>query len=227
MELNFKQKVLLSTGVITALGALGGLGAFASFTAQTGNQGNIFSNGTLVLSNTKQGGTPCLSTSAGSTNVNINNGCDQLLGLLVQKPGDSGTANITIKNEGSDAIGSLRVFESNCANSDGTESYKGTGNPCSQVQLYIQQYSDASFGTASACLYGGASALTCNFSSTTSTLQAFTTAYNSTTNGLAIGSGLAAGASAYFKIGLQLPTSTDNTFQGRLATFDLSWFAQQ
>lgn len=228
MDLSFKQKVLLSTGVITAVGALGGLGAFASFTAQTRNPGNVFANGTLVLSNTKTGGTSCLSTGGGTTDVNVNNVCDQLLNLTVRKPGDSGTATLTIKNEGSVAASALRVFEAACTNSDAlAESFHGTGNPCSQVQLYIQQYSDALFATPSACLYGGATGVTCDFSDTTKTLSAFTGSYNTSSNGLAIGSGLAAGASDYFKIGVMLPSSSDNTYQGRQATFDLTWFAVQ
>jgi len=227
MELNFKQKVLLSTGVITALGALGGLGAFASFTAQTRNPGNVFSEGTLVLNNTKTGGTSCLSTGGGNTDVNVNNVCDQLLSLTVKKPGDSGTATLAVANGGSIAASVFKVFGPTCTNSDAlAESYHGTGNPCSQVQLYIQQYSDSLFATPSACLYGGASGVTCDFSDTAKTVSAFTTSYNTSSNGLSIGA-LAAGATAHFKIGVQLPSSADNTYQGRQATFDLTWFAQQ
>jgi hypothetical protein len=181
-----------------------------------------------VLGNTKQGGSACLSTGGGTTDVNVNNTCDQLLNLPVKKPGDSGSANLTIKNDGSVGATVLKVFEAACASSDAAgESYHGTGNPCSQVQLYIQQYSDSGFTTASACLYGAATSNTCNFSDATKTLGDFNTNYSTSTNGLAIGSGLAAGASNYFKVAVQLPSSADNTFQGRTATFDLTWFAQQ
>lgn len=227
MGSNFKRKVLLSTGVITSLAALGGIGAFASFTAQTRNPGNVFADGTLVLSNTKTGGSACLSTGGGTTDVNVNNVCDQLVNLTVKKPGDSGTQTLTVANAGSIAASALKVFEAGCTDSDASaETYHGTGNVCGQLQLYIQQYSDSAFATPSACLYGGATSVTCNFSDTTKTVGAFTTAYNTSTNGLTIGT-LAAGASGYFKIGVQLPSTTDNTFQGRQATFDLTWYAVQ
>jgi len=229
MRLNFKQKVLLSTGAITALGALGGLGAFAGFTAQTKNPGNVFADGTLVLGNTKTGGSACLSTGATgtSTDVNVNDTCSQLMNLIVKKPGDSSTQTLTVANDGTIAASTLKVFEAACTNADvSTETYHGTGNECTKVQLYIQQYSDAAFATPSACLYGGATGVTCDFSDTAKTLGAFNTSYNSSGSGLSIGA-LGAGATSYFKIGVQLPLSADNTYQGRQATFDLTWFAAQ
>jgi predicted ribosomally synthesized peptide with SipW-like signal peptide len=219
--------VLTGAVVVGALGAVGG-GTFATFNAQTKNPGNVFTDGSLVLSNTKQSGTACLSTAGGTTDTNVNDNCSQLFNLTVKKPGDFGSANLTIKNEGSLAASALKVFSAACANADaGSETYHGTGTPCSKIQLYIQQYSDSGFTTPSTCVYGGGTASTCDFSDTTKTLATFQGSYNTSTNGLAIGSGLAAAASGYFKVAVQLPSSADNSYQGRQATIDFTWHAEQ
>jgi hypothetical protein len=223
-----KRKILVTSAVLLVLAAGLGFGSFATFNAQTNNAGNVFAHGTIVLSNTKQGGIACLSTGGGNTNTNVNTGCDQLLNLPVKKPGDSGTANLTLKNVGSLNATTFKVFAPTCTNANATgESYNGTGSPCTNVQLYIQQWTDNTFTTTSSCLYGGATGNTCNFSDVTKTLGAFSTTYNSSSNGLSIGSGLNAGASAYITIGVQSPSSADNTYQGRQATMDIDWYIAQ
>ena len=223
------QKLALSALVVGAMASVS-LGTFASFTAQTANAGNVFAAGTLVLSDTKQGGAACLSTAGGSTDTNANGSCDTLVSLTVKKPGDSGTANLTLKNEGSLAASALKAFSAACANADAAgESYHGTGGPCAKLQLYVQEYADAGFATASGCRYGGSSdgGTTCDFSDATKTLAAFATAYGSSTSGLALAGGLPAGGSRYLKIGVKLPSDADNTYQGRKATADLTWYLEQ
>jgi hypothetical protein len=224
-----RRKIAITIVVLLALGGSFGAGTFATFNAQTNNPGNTFSHGTIVLSNTKQGGSACLSTGGGTTNTNVNTGCDQLFNLTVKKPGDSSTAQLTLKNVGSLNASTFKVFTPTCTNADnGSETYHGTGNPCSIVQLYIQQWTSNTFATPQACLYGGAAvANTCDFTDATKTVGAFSTTYNSSSNGLAIGSGLSAGASAYFTIGIQSPSSADNTYQGRQLTADLDWYIAQ
>jgi hypothetical protein len=223
-----RKKLLISGALVLAVIAVIGAGTFATFTAQTGNPNNVFATGTLVLSNTKQGGSACLSTGGGTTDTNVNLNCDTLYNLTVRKPGDSGTANLTLKNEGSLNASLFKVFSNACTNADASgENYHGTGNPCGKIQLYVQQFSDSGFSTPSACIYGGATGNTCNFSDTTKTLGDFQSNYSTTTNGLAIGSGLTSGSSAYFQIGVKLPSSADNTFQGRKATIDFEWYLEQ
>lgn len=222
-----KRKVLLSLAVVAAMIAAIGVGTMASFTAQTKNPNNVFANGTLVLSNTKQGGTACLSTGGGGITTNVNNACDTLLNLTVRAPGDSGTANVTLKNEGSIDASVFRLFSAACANGDAAaESYHGTGSPCSKVQLTIQQYSDAAFTTPSSCLYGGGTATTCDFSDPAKTLASFQSTYSSSSTGLSLG-GINPGVSKYFGIGVKLPSDADNTYQGRQATIDLTWYASE
>lgn len=222
-----RQWALTIAVVIAGLAALGG-NSFASYSAQTTNPNNKFATGALVLTNTKQGGSACLSTAGGATDTNVNNSCDQLLNLSVKKPGDSATVNLTVQNSGSLPATIFKVFSSACTDSNAAaETYHGTGSLCSKVQLYIQQ-TDSSFSTKTACLYGGAAVTnTCDFTDTTKTLTAFSSTYTNSTTGLSIGSGLAANTSTYFTIGVMLPSSADNTMQGRAAAIDLSWFLQQ
>ena len=223
-----RTKILVTCAVVVVLAATLGVASFATFNAQTNNPGNVFAHGTLVLSNTKQGGVACLSTGGGNTNTNVNTACDQLFNLTVKKPGDSGTANLTLKNVGDVNASSFKVFSPTCTAANATgESYNGTGNPCSVLQVYIQQWTDNTFTTPSACLYGGATGNTCNFTDTTKTIGAFSTAYNSTSTGLSIGSGLNAGSSAYVTIGVQSPSTADNTYQGRQASLDFDWYIAQ
>jgi hypothetical protein len=220
-----KQRTKIVLSALVLVGVLGavGVGTFATFTAQAQNPGNVFADGTLVLSNKVGSGTTCLSTGGSSTDTNSNSSCDQLFNLSAKKPGDSGSANLTVKDEGSIAASALKVFTTACTNADASgESYHGTGLPCSAIDLTIQEY-DSSFTTAGTCVYGGAS---CAFDDT-KTLAAFQASYNTSTNGLAIGSGLASGASKYLKVSVKLPSSAGNSYQGRQATADFTWYAEQ
>jgi hypothetical protein len=229
MRLSLQKKVLLSLGVVAGIGALAGAGTFATFTAQTTNPSNTFANGTLVLSNKVNAGAVCLSTGGGNTDTNANGSCSTAFNLAVKKPGDSGTTDITLKDVGSLAASALKVFSGSCTDADATgENYHGTGSPCGIVQIYIQQYSDA-FTTPSACLYGGASGATCDFSDTSATLSAFVAAHTNLASGLSAGSLAAAGGAdtTWVRIGVKLPSTADNTYQGRSATMALNWHITQ
>jgi hypothetical protein len=230
MKLSLPQKVLLSMGVVAGIGVLAGAGTFATFTAQTSNPTNTFANGTLVLSNTVNAGTACLSTGGGTTDVNSNGACSTAFDLSVQAPGDSDTTNITLKNVGSLPASALKVFSGSCTDSNAAdEDYHGTGSPCAKVQIYIQQYSDSSFSVASACLYGGGTATTCNFSDATKTLATFVDSHTNLSEGLSAGSLAALGGAdtTWIKIGVKLPEDADNTYQGRAASLTLNWHITQ
>jgi hypothetical protein len=230
MKLSLRRKVLLSLGVVAGIGALAGAGTFATFTAQTTNPGNTFANGTLVLSNTVNSGSACLSTGGGNTDVNANGSCDVAFDLSVQKPGDSDTEDLTLQNVGSLAASVLNTFGTCTDGNSAGETYHGTGNPCSEVQFYIQQYSDSGRTTPSACLYGGAVvANTCDFSDTNATLHDFVTTYHDVASGLPAGplAHLGGADTTWFTIGVQLPSTADNTFQGRAATLALNWHITQ
>jgi hypothetical protein len=232
MKLSLPQKVLLSMGVVAGLGVLAGAGTFATFTAQTTNPDNVFANGTLVLSNEVDSLGACLSTGAGTdTDDNENEACDTVFDLAVRAPGDSDTTNVTLKNMGSLAASNLVVFSGLCTDSDATgENYNGDGSPCSKIQIYIQKWTSALRDTPADCLYGGETvANTCDFSNAAKTLATFVSDHTNLGEGLSAG-GLAAlgGAdTAWFTIGVKLPTDADNTFQGRAATLALNWHITQ
>lgn len=216
-----RWKSALILALVLASGSGGVLYTIGAFNAQTRNPSSALASGSIVLLNTKQGGTTCASTAGGTTNSNVNTGCDQLLNLAAQKPGDNSTARITLKNDGSINASALQLYTSSCVSSDTSgETYHGTGDMCSVVQLYVQRYSDASFTTKSSCLYGGGTATVCDFSDATKTISTFATAYTSSAP-LGLGA-LNAGSSAYIEFGVQLPSGASNSYQGRTATFDFT-----
>src|SRR5213595_2135105 len=96
-----KTRMLFTATLVVALVALTTAASIALFSAETTNPTNKFASGTLVMSNTVNAGTACLSTGGGSITTNANANCDTLFNLTVKKPGDSGTADLQIKNEGS------------------------------------------------------------------------------------------------------------------------------
>ena len=229
-----RKKILLSLGAVAVVGALVGGGTYATFNAQTANPGNVWANGTLVLSNKVGSGTTCLSTGAGtSTDTNINAACDALFsGATLRKPNDSATVNVNIKNEGSLDASALKLYSSACTPGDTAgETYKGSADPCDKIQLYVQKWTDATRTVASACVYGSAQVLTpntCDFAATgadAKTLGAFATA-NNTATPLGLGA-LTTGATNYYSVGVKLPQATPNTYQGRKATIDFTWTLEQ
>jgi hypothetical protein len=231
MQLSLHKKVLLSMGVVAGIGALAGAGTFATFTAQTTNPTNTFANGTLVLSNTVGAGSACLSTAGGNTDTNANGSCDTALNLSVRAPGDSGTAQLTLENKGSLAASVLKAFSASCTDADAAgETYHGTGSACGVVQFYVQQFSD-SFTTPSACLYGGSgdAGVTCDFSDTNKTLTAFVTAHPNLGSGLSAGPLAASGGAdtTWIRVGVKLPSTAGNTYQGRSASLALNWHVTQ
>jgi hypothetical protein len=221
--MSLKKKIWMTAGIAAAAALTGG-STFASFTAQTSNPGNVLSTGSLVMSNQKDTATACLSTGSGTdTSTNVNDSCDQLFNVVPAKPGDAPTTvHLTLKNEGTADASVLKAFSAGCADADAAGTYHGTGNPCSVVELYIQE-TDSSF-TATSCAYGGGTATTCAFDPT-KTLSDYASTFTSSSNGLTLTGGLTHGASRYFVIGVQLP-DVGNSYQGRQATVGFSWFMQ-
>lgn len=205
-------------------------GTFASFTASTNNSAT-FDSGTLVLSNQKNSATACMSTGGGTTDTNSNS-CDSAFALTVKKPGDASTVDITLTGAGSINASALKAFATaacNSTNSSG-ESYHGSGNICSSIDVYVQQFADATSRTnndttGGTCLYGGGTATACAYDNT-KTLTAFGTAYPNAGQSLGLGA-LNSGASRYFRIGVQMDSSAGNTVQGLEASFGFTWQSVQ
>jgi predicted ribosomally synthesized peptide with SipW-like signal peptide len=224
------RKILTSLLIVGLVSSVIGAGTFATFSAQVSNANNTFATGTLVLSNKVNAGTACLSTGGGTTDTNSNTACDQLFNLTARKPGQNGSAQLTIQNKGTIGAMSLKLFaNSACAAADAAgETYHGTGDPCTKVDLTIQQ-TQSDFTTPVSCVYGGGTATACAFD-TTKTLSTFRTAYNSTANGIDLGALAATGVTGdtkYFVVAVQLDSAADNTMQGRKAAADFTWYAVQ
>lgn len=229
-----RKKVLLSLGAVALVGAVVGGGTYATFNAQTANPGNIWANGTLVLSNKVGSGTTCLSTGAGTgTDTNVNANCDALFtGATLRKPNDSATVAVNVKNEGSLDASALKLHSSACTAGDTAgETYKGTGDPCDKVQLYVQRWTDSARTVPAACVYGStqlATPNTCDFAATgaeAKTIGAFATTNNATA---ALGLGaLTTGTTNYYTVGVKLPQTTGNAYQGRRASVDFTWTLEQ
>lgn len=227
------RKLLLTAMIVgAATSSVGAAGTFASFNASTANSAT-FATGTLVLSNQKSTNSACLSTAGGNADTNANGACDQLFALSVQKPGDSAFVDLTLKNEGSLNGSALTAYASQActaANAPG-QSYNGTGDPCTSVQLYIQEYSSSANRTADTrtggtCQFGGGTATSCAFDAT-KTLAAFNTSYPTTGVGALSMGAMNAGVSRYLRIYLTLPSTAGNNLQGRQATFGFTWAVAQ
>jgi predicted ribosomally synthesized peptide with SipW-like signal peptide len=211
-------KVLLVLGVFAVVG--GGAGTFASFNATVTNAGNTFATGTLVLQD-GVGSTLCLSTGGGATDTNANStGCAKVFNVSVKKPGDTASGTVDLQNVGSLNASHLTVTSSSCTASNATgESFHGTGDPCTVLDVYVQEVDGSSNNVK--CWYGGgAGGTTCSFDDT-KTVAALGGA------GSADLSGIAASATRHFVVGLELQPTAGNAFQGRAAAIDLTWQATQ
>jgi hypothetical protein len=219
------KKILLSMTVVGAVSFLTIAGTFASLTSDTRNNRSTIASGTLTFSNTVT--SACSSFGAGSTN-NANPGCNPLFQNTTQMyPGTVATKNVTIANTGSLNGAVLSVYMPSCAAAatPGAPAPLGTvggGNPCvgGGAQIYIEERNSLfSVGSAS-CVYpttGGA----CGF--TVNSLPYLATVANTANTAFSLGAGPAAGASRYFVVGMQLPSTASNTMQGEEAVFNLTW----
>src|SRR3954468_2738635 len=185
-----RTRIVITVVTLLSLFAYTATASVATFSAETKNPTNKFASGTIVLSNTKSGGSACFSTGGGSTDTNVNSTCDTLFSVTGQKPGNAPTsANVTVQNVGSLAATAFKLYSSACTDADNaSETYHGTGSMCAGVQLYVQQWTNSNFTGASTCLYGGGTATTCAFTGA-KTMADFATNYGSAGTAQTIGSG--------------------------------------
>jgi hypothetical protein len=215
------KKILATMLLVGALSTVTVGGTFAVLNSQESNAHSSVSSGTLTFSNTVNTGSACFSYGAGST-ANVNNTCQAVItAASLAYPGTALTNKITITNNGSIDASDLAVYMPNCTNiaTPGAPA-PGGGNPCASggADFYIQE-TDAS-GTATKCWFLGANP--CAFAAG-STLSAFSTGAPSASTALDLGAGPAHGQSRYFVIGMRLPSTADNTYQGQAAQFGLTW----
>lgn len=228
--LTTRQLLILGLGLFSvATMLLGGARTGATFAASTTSAGNGASLGSLVLSDTVQGSAACFSTAGpGSVDTNVNTACPPLFSLSGRRPGDTATASVTLRNEGSVPATVLGLSGSVCRDRDATgESYHGSASACARVQLYVQETA-SDFTSPLACHYGGtAKPGTCDFSNPSRTLADFAGSHGSATSELSLPGGLTPGAARHFVVGLRLPWDVDDGYQGRGAVVDLTWQASR
>jgi len=220
-------KFLIVAGVLAVVG--GGAGTFATFNAETTNANNTFATGTLLLSNSVHNAAACYSDLASSNS----NSCSAIINTSNLYTNHTSTEFITLTNTGSLASSDLKLFGSSCVNSTvGTFSSGSqlphTGDMCANLKIALEQDATAG-GTATSCLVGtevGSGNHACD-PTTGTTLNTFLSTYHDAASGFAFsGDSLAASASRFYRVYLFLPDE-NNTFQGRAATFDLTWHIDQ
>lgn len=239
------RKLLLAVLLVSLTGSAFGAGTFASFNASTTNAASTFSTGSIVLSNTKAGGAGvCFSTntgvgaSTGDTSTNSNTNCESLLGMTLAKPGDTATAHLTLKNEGSIAATSLGATITACTTGT-TGSYNGS-NPAllcgagNGLKIQVQEM-DATFTTPVAkCVYPVNASAACGSSYDYLGNGFLGTSFTNTAWNVA---GMASGASKYLRFEVQFPdngTGTagstpvlDNAYMGLTGSFGMTWTIAQ
>ena len=235
---------LLVGAVITVLGPA----TFATFSSAVTNSA-VFSTGTLVLGDTVNSGTECLSFTGGANTIdsqNSNAACDTTWAVAgtSAEPGQPITApQITVVLHGSLTTSTfslyarpLAVAANPACNSTTTagETYSGGSNICNVLQIYIQQYTSNTFSTPLACLYGaGIGGATCTGFDATHTLTDFGSCHKPASN-IACAGGEASGPltiavpagsppTSYFKVFANLPLNVGNGYQGQSAGLGFTW----
>jgi hypothetical protein len=221
------NKMMVSVMVLASVGTLAS-GTLASFNATTTNANNTFQTGTIALSDNVAAQT-CLSygtlnASNQFTNNNANGSCNSVAFAAAAKPGDPATtANFTLKNVGSLPGATLTVAGSACVTTNNAESFHGAGDLCVQLVIAVQEM-DSAFATNKQCVYP-TTAVACPLTNTISSFQTASPVTAGFTAGLAASG--SAGDTRYFQVLIQLPASSANAFQGRVATFSITWELDQ
>lgn len=202
------KTVLVTVLVLGALVNVLAAGTSASYLASTTPATVSFDTGAFALSNrTSLSSTTCWSTGgAGPRTIDGDNHqtCDSLFQLPHQKPGATASVDLTLRNEGDTSAAKLHLFANpRCATTASpAPGYHGSGDLCPRLQLTISE--DASGFTYS------------------SSLEHLGT--NHSTAALELPGGLAAGSARHLRVRIQLPaTATDQSLQGRAATFGFTW----
>jgi len=218
------KKVLLSAMVIGGLSFFTLANTFAVLNSEGSNTGSTIASGTLTIGNTVGAGTSCFSyTSA----TNSNASCDALFSSAsLAYPGTPVTVHVTIQNAGTIKASALSIYMPSCtATASPGAPTPGGGNPCSTggAMMYISE-SNSTF-TTNSCVFPTSSG-TCSFIA--NTVNALATTRNDANHMFTLGTtGLAPGASRYFIVAMQLPSTAANTLQGEEALFKLTWNLSQ
>ena len=234
------RKWVLGAVAATAIAGAAGAGTFASFSASTQNPSNTFSTGAIELSNTKQGGTACLSGHTGATpdanlDANGNSACDKLIDLALRGPGDTANGRLALANTG-DYDGLLQFWLGGCTNST-VVTPAGSGNLCDKLEVYVQEFNSAYTTATSSCVFPFNATTACNASWTASgdSLNDLAASATSAAPKPATPITIAKDATRYYQVSVRFAdggfdangNGVDNAFQNRKAAFDLTWRLQE
>jgi predicted ribosomally synthesized peptide with SipW-like signal peptide len=229
----------LAVGAVAAAGA----GTFASFSASTQNPDNVFSTGAIELSNTKQGGTACLSghtgTGTGSPASNLdsngNAGCDALIDLTLQGPGDTANGRLALANTG-DYDGLLQFWLNGCTN-DAVVTPSGSGNLCDKLEVYIQEFNSTYTTPVASCVfpYSASAACSATWAGSSDTLTDLASSATSAAPKPTTAVALNEAATKHYQVSLRFAdggfdangNGVDNQYQNRRASFGLTWRLQE
>lgn len=239
------KRVLLSLLVVGLLGSVTFKRVSAVLVTEQVNTGNsassaVFTFDTTVGTNPTACSSQGLVTDPPSNNREVCSGTTGLLfsGATLRYPGDQTAVAVKIKNTGSIDSQDLQVAMDSCASSVTTgavlQGNEGTGNACGSggLELYMQETDSGGTPLTNGCLYpdphakpyspadapGTGSTSDCTTIWTADTLDYLANVISCWDLGR-----VAAGQTRYFKIGVQHPWNSANTFQGTTATFDLTW----
>ncbi len=217
---------LLGSGALASTVVASSLGGFS---ATVSNPSSSSGSGTLLLQE-GVGARSCISTGTGtsassSISSNANTNCPlNLFSSNNLEPGAAATsATVTLNNPGSLTASSLSLTPGSCTAGDNSSpggisnSYFGTDTAgfCGKIDVSIENDS----GSTPSCVFPVASpGVACVAPSSAGTLANLTS--------LTL-PGLAAGASASYKISVALDSAATNADQGLAATMPLTWTLNQ
>lgn len=220
------RRLKLTLVAAMAVGLLGFVGVprvWAILTAETGNLPASATSGTLAMDLRVGGGAACYSFNGPASPGNVNSSCDTLYTYTPANelyPGSPVTVQVKVTNVGTLDASDLRLYmPGGCsASQTGDAPSAGGANPCAAggMQVYVQETNSS--GTATTCRLPTGST-TCTFTTDLATLAAASSA----SSGIDLGAGPTASGTRYFTIGLQLPITAANTYQGEAASFVLAW----
>lgn len=228
------KRLLVGMLIVGAITAATASGTFATFNASTTNNGTVTS-GTLLLGNTPNAGSECISSDSGVTNTitQTNSANCGILFTGTLNPTGSTTSYLDLKNEGNFNAGSLALTVSTCVSTQSPITVNGhtfAGDAllhplCNQLQAVIAEVG-ATGGSALAgagCIYGANSGTTpltnCSYSGSLASAASGPTTL--------AGGGLAVGAVRHFVVDINFPDTSDNRFQGQNAAVTLTWTLNQ
>jgi hypothetical protein len=209
LDLGTIAKFLLIV-VILAASALLLSGTVATTTTSTVNRGGGFVAGSLILSNSVEGRSPCLSSGGRVSCDNLFNG--------IETPGQAASSRVTLENVGTIPPDGFFLYSTFCRSVDGPGTGHGGGDLCQVAMLTIHD------DVHDACYYPTAAPGPCT-AQPSATLADFLGRYPAN-NPLKLSTDHL-GSGETFTVTALIDSGAGNQYQGRIANMDLNWHLSQ